>query len=244
MIASIGHLFFLLLFNSSIFVAQAVVDTQLTGTWSTKSLNVSTGPRFYDPINDRFKEPSLTGISYSFTDDGFFEEAYYRAIANPTDPQCPEGLMQWQHGSYSLQPNGSLVLVPLAVDGRQLLSSPCDRDYSEYTRYNQTEVFRSYRVYTDPFHNVLRLDLYGWDGTPMNALYLIYKPPEMLPTTTLNPIAKATATGRTKRNMADATIEPLNKKSLLERAGSMSPANLWWIGAIMTSLGGIALFFS
>lgn len=28
MIASIGHLFFLLLFNSSIFVAQAVVDTQ------------------------------------------------------------------------------------------------------------------------------------------------------------------------------------------------------------------------
>jgi carbon starvation protein CstA len=44
MIASIGHLFFLLLFNSSIFVAQAVVDTQLTGTWSTKSLNVSTGP--------------------------------------------------------------------------------------------------------------------------------------------------------------------------------------------------------
>ena len=44
MIASIGHLFFLLLFNSSIFVVQAVVDTQLTGTWSTKSLNVSTGP--------------------------------------------------------------------------------------------------------------------------------------------------------------------------------------------------------
>lgn len=59
-----------------------------------------------------------------------------------TDPQCPEGLMQWQHGTYSLQPNGSLVLVPFAVDGRQLLSSPCDGDYSEYTRYNQTEVFR------------------------------------------------------------------------------------------------------
>lgn len=29
-------------------------------------------------------EPDLTGISYSFTDDGHFEEAYYRAISNRT----------------------------------------------------------------------------------------------------------------------------------------------------------------
>ena len=27
-------------------------------------------------------EPNLTGISYSFTDDGYYEEAYYRAISN------------------------------------------------------------------------------------------------------------------------------------------------------------------
>lgn len=27
-------------------------------------------------------EPDLTGFSYSFTDDGHFEEAYYRAISN------------------------------------------------------------------------------------------------------------------------------------------------------------------
>ena len=27
-------------------------------------------------------EPELTGISYSFTDDGHYEEAYYRAISN------------------------------------------------------------------------------------------------------------------------------------------------------------------
>jgi hypothetical protein len=186
----------------------------------------------------------LTGIAYSFTDDGFYEEAYYRALSNPTNPQCPEGLMQWQHGTYSKESNGSLVLTPFAVDGRQLLSSPCTGDYSVYNRYNQTEVFRSYRVYNDPFHNVLRLDLYQWDGTPVNTLYLIYKPPEMLPTTTINPIPKATATGRTKRNTDDATIEPLNKNFLLKRADPMNPANLWWIGLIMTSLGGIALFFS
>jgi hypothetical protein len=29
-------------------------------------------------------EPKHTGISYSFTADGYYEEAYYRAISNRT----------------------------------------------------------------------------------------------------------------------------------------------------------------
>jgi hypothetical protein len=37
---------------------------------------------FYNPVNDSFIEPSHTGISYSFTADGFFESAYYRAVSN------------------------------------------------------------------------------------------------------------------------------------------------------------------
>lgn len=37
---------------------------------------------FYDPATENMIEPSLTGISYSFTLDGHYEEAYYRAIAN------------------------------------------------------------------------------------------------------------------------------------------------------------------
>lgn len=42
---------------------------------------------FYDPVNDKFTEPQHTGISYSFSADGHFEEAYYRAVANRTLPQ-------------------------------------------------------------------------------------------------------------------------------------------------------------
>jgi hypothetical protein len=41
---------------------------------------------FYDPVNDHFTEPKHTGISYSFSADGFFEESYYRAVANRTSP--------------------------------------------------------------------------------------------------------------------------------------------------------------
>ena len=39
---------------------------------------------FYDPIADKLIEPELAGISYSFTADGFYEEAYYRAVPNRT----------------------------------------------------------------------------------------------------------------------------------------------------------------
>ena len=96
---------------ASVTIAQ--VDPDLTGTWTTKSRKVLTGPvrvhscvlqlrrqkryslcrkestvadhyrqGFYDPINDKFLEPALTGFSYSFTDDGYYEVAYYRAISN------------------------------------------------------------------------------------------------------------------------------------------------------------------
>ena len=104
-------------------------------------------------------EPPLTGISYSFTDDGFYEEAYYRAVSNrkrnsgavgsfilicatATDPSCPKGIIQWQHGKYQKNPNGSLSLLPFEVDGRQLLSDPCNYKNAIYTRYKQRELFK------------------------------------------------------------------------------------------------------
>lgn len=59
-----------------------------------------------------------------------------------TRPSCPKAMMQFQHGKYSVESNGSLVLTPFADDGRQLISDPCKSLMSRYYRYNQTEVFR------------------------------------------------------------------------------------------------------
>jgi hypothetical protein len=51
--------------------------------------------------------------------------------------------MIYQHGSYVLYANGSIVLYPIASDGRKLWSDPCTRsDASTYTRYNQTELYK------------------------------------------------------------------------------------------------------
>ena len=50
--------------------------------------------------------------------------------------------MQWQHGKYQKNANGSLTLTPFAVDGRQLVSDPCDFDRSVFTRFHQTELMK------------------------------------------------------------------------------------------------------
>jgi hypothetical protein len=118
-------------------------DLDWSRTWcplDPRQTNTDRLPQsFYDPVNDNLIEPSRPGISYSFTYDGFYEEAYYRAISNPSDPSCPGGIMQWQHGSYVIGSDGSLTMTPIAVDGRQLLSTPCSSTHALYTRYNTTE---------------------------------------------------------------------------------------------------------
>ncbi|KAL2815831.1 chaperone for protein-folding within the ER, fungal-domain-containing protein [Aspergillus cavernicola] len=214
----------------------------LVGTWTTKSRQVVTGPGFYDAVNDRFIEPKLTGISFSFTADGHFEEAFYRAIANPQNPSCPQGIMQWQHGTYIIGSDGSLHLTPLVVDGRQLLSDPCSSPTGVYTRYNQTEKYNSFTVTVDPYYDHLRLDLSSFDGSPMHPMYLVYKPPEMLPTTTLNPIKS----GKTKRN-TEVDVEAgtsFDLRKLVSKDNLVDPDRWLWVGMVMSAMGGIALFFS
>lgn len=45
-----------------------------------------------------------------------------------------------------------------------------------------------------------RLDLYKFDGSPMNPMFLAYSPPQMLPTITMNPTdTPASPTGKVKR---------------------------------------------
>ena len=81
----------------------------------------------------------------------------------------------------------------------------------------------------------------------MQPMYLIYSPPQMLPTTTLNPIVSSTgaaATGKAKRGLHHEV--PVNWKAKLEtsqQAGQVvhhiNADRLWWIGLGMTGLGGL-----
>lgn len=224
-------------------------DDKLEGTWSSKSNQVFTGPGFYDPVEELLIEPALPGISYSFTADGHFEEALYQVSGNPQDPGCPVAVLIYQHGTYEVLQNGSLVLTPFEVDGRQLLSQPCDdKGISTYSRYSQKEVFKSYLVQIDEYYGKQSLQLYGIDGSPLQPLYLAYKPPMMLPTITLNPTdgSEATPTGKSKRDtiqQVKRSIENRHKTNAVKKTAP-NVEKYWWGSVALIGVGTIAFFLS
>lgn len=85
----------------------------------------------------RFTYPNNTGIAYSFTDTGFFEEAQYRYNYNGANPTCITAYILWQHGTYSLNNNGSITLYPFGSDGRIQVQDPCAAQTNVITYYNQ-----------------------------------------------------------------------------------------------------------
>ena len=233
-------------------------DPNLTivGTWSSKSNQVFTGPGFYDPVDELLIEPSLPGISYSFTDDGWFEEATYQVSGNPRDPACPSAAMTFQHGTYKVYDNGTLVLTPISVDGRQLVSDPCnDKGVSSYNRYSQEETFKSYLVVLDDYYGVYKLLLYKFDGSPMQPLYLAYRPPLMLPTETLNPTSTAadstesTSTGSNSKrdslsNLVKRSLENKYRTNAIKQpSDSFFMSNIfWYISASVIVLGSLLFY--
>lgn len=182
--------------------------------------------------------------------------------------------MQFQHGNYQNSDNGSLVLTPFGVDGRQLISDPCNSATAVYTRYIQQELFqvrsscsnkkewdeslmiyvrwKKYEVVTDKFSNTQRLNLFAFDGAPLNPMYLAYNPPQMLPTQLLNPTstsateAKQTSSVPAKRDLGrvKAVQMPLKTEVFFPVEWFTPNADLlWWFGAGMTALGGVGYFF-
>lgn len=183
--------------------------------------------------------------------------------------------MQFQHGKYQNFDNGSLVLTPFGVDGRQLISDPCKSATAVYTRYTQQELFqvrlfslnkkewdeilmiyasrKKYEVVTDKFSNTRRLNLFAFDGAPINPMYLAYKPPQMLPTQPLNPTstsateAEQTSSAPAKRGLEDSkTVQLLMRTEHFSRTLWWCAPNadrLWWFGAGITALGGVGYFF-
>ncbi|AAS53199.2 AFL175Cp [Eremothecium gossypii ATCC 10895] len=236
-------------FFSTVVLAQSAKD--LYGTWSAKSNQVFTGPGFYNPADELLIEPSLPGISYSFTEDGFFEMATYRVSGNPRNLACPSAVMTFQHGKYEILANGTLILRPFEVDGRQLVSEPCvDKGVSTYLRYSQVETFQRFAVELDEYHGKHALHLFQFDGSPVQPLYLAYRPPLMLPTITLNPTdhAGATATagpGHRKRSLGElvrAGLQDKHKTTAVRNPSLFNAAFYWWCSAGVIAAGTVLFF--
>lgn len=134
---------------------------------------------FINPLTYTFTFPSNTGISFSFTDDGHFEEAQFRYAANSTRPHCVTAYLIWQHGTYTLQPNGSITTQPIAADGRIQVQNRCEAMSSVITYYNQPGLYQGWQITNDQTHNQFMLQMTAFDNSLMPRLYLAYRPPQM-----------------------------------------------------------------
>ncbi|KAJ6607862.1 chaperone for protein-folding within the ER, fungal-domain-containing protein [Mycena sp. CBHHK59/15] len=126
--------------------------TSIVGTWSSGTQHVVPGPGFANPAQELFTYPNATGVGYAFSDDGWYELARYRFVANGSHPDCIIGTVIWAHGHYDLLQNGSIILTPIG-DGYQQVQSPCAHvsgSSSFIQNYNETELMLSWRIFTDP----------------------------------------------------------------------------------------------
>lgn len=120
---------------------------------------------------------------------------------------------------------------------------------STRTKQHADNINQKYQVYTDGYTKMTRLDLYKFDGSPMNPMFLAYSPPLMLPTVTMNPTTTATsAAAKSKRTAgaAEPAPEALNKdakhvkRDELAFLQRMDLNILWWGGVGMVVFGGTA----
>ncbi|TDL18363.1 hypothetical protein BD410DRAFT_705034, partial [Rickenella mellea] len=161
--------------------------TVITGTWSSGSQKVLTGPGFANPANQTFTYPPTTGISYSFSADYFYEIARYRFNGNGSEPTCITGVINWVHGKYQLLNNGSIILTPLG-DGFQQIQDPCAAQSNFIETYNITELLLSWQIFQDPIQGY-KLHLFSFDGSPLAPQFQVSTTPNMLPTQLLRNIS-------------------------------------------------------
>lgn len=183
--------------------------TAISGTWSTGSKAVSTGSGFASPLNQTFTYPKNTGVSYSFTDDGFYEIARYRFNSNGSEPTCITGVMNWVHGTYQLLGNGSIVMTPFG-DGYQQIQDPCGAVSNFIEIYNFTELYQSWRIFLDP-QDGPKLHLFQFDGSPVAPQFQLSATPNMLPTRPLRNVTTVTAASKrslTKRSAGEKSWAP------------------------------------
>jgi len=201
----------------------------LPGTWSTGSGAVTTGPDFCTPESTSFNYPKNTGVSVSFTTDGFYELSRYRFQGNATRHKCITGLLNWHHGTYTVDDTvNSITLTPFG-DGYQQIQNTCEAITNFIENYNITEFYREYQIFQDPTDGY-KLHLYDSGGSPYAPMFFRSANPIMQPTRSLRNVSVPVASGTVQNR----------KRSAGEMTSSPASVGLVVFALIVTLAGGVA----
>ena len=135
-------------------------------------------------------------------------------------PQCITGVMNWVHGVFEFQSNGSITMTPFG-DGFQQIQSPCAGTSNFIENYNDTELYQSWYIFQDPTLGYI-LQMYQFDDSPLPPMTLVSTTPNMLPTQALRNVSSSSnISKRSKRSTNDAP--PIDR----------------WATASITAVGGL-----
>lgn len=142
------------------------------------------------------------------TNDGFFEEAQYQFDSNGAAPDCIAGKLIFQHGTYEFK-GDSLVLHPFSADGRIQVQNACTPITTNVYYYDETETFKDWGIIIDQSTANYVLKLNAFDGRKLAPLYLVAKPPNMLPT---QPLYGTNETGQIVARKRSPVFERFQKR--------------------------------
>jgi Chaperone for protein-folding within the ER, fungal len=97
-----------------------------------------------------------------------------------SQPTCITGIINWVHGTYALNSNGSITMTPMG-DGYQQIQDPCAAVSNFIENYNDTELYQEWRIFIDATFGP-KLHLFQFDGFPLAPQFQVSTTPNMLPT--------------------------------------------------------------
>ena len=151
----------------------------------------------------------------------FFQQRLWLIIDHTigSEPTCITGVIAWVHGSFTMNANGSLTMVPFG-DGYQQIQDPCAAESNFIEIYNHTEYYKGWRIFRDPTTG-FKLHLFQFDGSPVAPMFQISTEPNMLPTQLLRNVTPP---------VADTSIQRRSSSAM----GVMNPH---WVTAVLGAAG-------
>lgn len=144
--------------------------------------------------------------------------------------------MNWVHGTYSVNDNGSLTMTPFG-DGYQQIQNPCAAVSNFIENYNLTELYTMWQIFQDPTTGY-KLHLFQFDGSPLAPQFQVSTTPNMLPLQSLRNVTPAVTTdsdgvtSESKRGLFKRSAAPRS----LSIPGALAAATLIFGSALATLL--------
>lgn len=133
-----------------------------------------------------------------------------------------------------------MTLFPFTSDGRIQVQDPCAATTNIITYYSNQVLFTDWGIVVDSSSGRYTLNLNKYDGSKMARMFLVAKPPNMLPTQILTGV-NATGQTSTRKRSFTQSLDFLKRSSAEPRWSGLLFAQGYPASFTMLGLAGLAV---